>query len=340
MSKVLVTESYLTAIGDAIRNKNGSTIKYKPSEMADAINDITTQDNTVLNSILDRSISGNYVNDDLTEIGPHAFANCDELTAATFTKVTKISENAFSFCRSLESISLPEVKEIEANAFSYCPVKSISIPKIEVLGTDNDLYGVFNHYCEMTTINIPSTIQSIGKKAFEYTKITTINIDKPANSIPGAPWGATGALVYWQGKPAKYTEVDLNGGQWVDSGTQVDGHTVYKSDAGSYNINNGTSTCTVTVSGYSKVTVYARSYAESNYDYLEVGPLDGTVTRGSSSNVLSTQGRQSSTTYSSHTFTIEDKGHHTFQILYSKDSSSNTHDDRGYFYIVAEQEVI
>ena len=337
MSKVLVTESYLTAIGDAIRSKNSSTDRYKPSEMAGAINDITTQDNTVLNSILDRSISGYYINDDLTEIGRYAFSSCTNLTSATFMRVTKISENAFSFCRSLESISLPEVKKIEANSFGWCSsLESISMPKIEVLGADKDLYGIFNSCYKMTTINIPSTIQSIGKIAFENTKITTINIDKPANSIPGAPWGATGALVYWQGKPARYTEVDLNGGQWVDSGTQVDGHTVYKSDAGSYNINNGTSTCTVKVSGYSSVTVYARSYAESNYDYLEVGPLDGTVTRGSSSNVLSTQGRQSSTTYSSHTSRIEDKGQHTFLILYSKDSSSNTHHDRGYFYIVAE----
>ena len=40
MSKVLVTESYLTDIGNSIRNKNGSTTKYKPSEMAQAIKDI------------------------------------------------------------------------------------------------------------------------------------------------------------------------------------------------------------------------------------------------------------------------------------------------------------
>ena len=203
MSKVLVTESYLTDIGDAIRNKNGSTSQYKPSEMAGAINDIPTQgsqDNTVINSILDRSISGNYVNGDLTKIGEYAFSNCANLTSATFTKATKIVKNAFSYCRSLESISLPEVKEIEASSFNYCSsLESISMPKIEVLGSDKELYGVFNSSYKMTTINIPSTIQSIGKIAFENTNITTINIDKPADSIPGAPWGAAGATVNWTG---------------------------------------------------------------------------------------------------------------------------------------------
>ena len=150
MSKVLVTESYLTAIGAAIRSQNSSTDRYKPSEMAGAINDITTQDNTVLNSILNRSILGDYVNDDSTEVGSYAFAHCTHLTSVTFTKVTKISEYAFCFCRSLESISLPEVKEIERYSFGWCS--------------------------SLKSISIPSTIQSININAFNGTGITTINI--------------------------------------------------------------------------------------------------------------------------------------------------------------------
>lgn len=130
--------------------------------------------------------------------------------------------------------------------------------------------------------------------------------------------------------------VDLNNGQWVDTGTTIDGHTVYKSDAGSYNTNNGASTCTVTVKGYSMVTVYLRSYAESSYDYAEVGPLDGEVIRDDQINVLSTKGKQSNTTYLSHTFIINNTNAHTFQVLYSKDSSGNNDDDRGYFYVVCE----
>ena len=37
MSKVLVTDTHLTDIANAIRDKNGSTDTYKPSEMANAI---------------------------------------------------------------------------------------------------------------------------------------------------------------------------------------------------------------------------------------------------------------------------------------------------------------
>ena len=40
MSKVKITETYLTNIANAIRAKNQTETQYKPSEMADAINDI------------------------------------------------------------------------------------------------------------------------------------------------------------------------------------------------------------------------------------------------------------------------------------------------------------
>lgn len=40
MAKVLITENNLSAIGNAIRGKNGSSTRYLPSEMAQAISDI------------------------------------------------------------------------------------------------------------------------------------------------------------------------------------------------------------------------------------------------------------------------------------------------------------
>lgn len=124
--------------------------------------------------------------------------------------------------------------------------------------------------------------------------------------------------------------VNLNSGQWVDSGTTVDGHTVYKSDAGSYNTDDGTSTAIITVTGYTTFTVYIRSFAESNYDYTEAFAIDTTASRGQGA--FTTKGKQSNTTYIECTYAL-DGGTHTIQIMYSKDGSVNNDDDRGYFYI-------
>lgn len=156
------------------------------------------QDNTVLNSILDKSISGNYVNEDLTEIGAYAFSYCYNLTSAIFTKATKVGDGAFSSTSSLKSISLPEVKTIGPSAFNYGALKSINMPKIETLSNDSSYWGIFDG-CPMTTINIPSTIKSIGKYAFDGSNLKTIIINRKAGAISGSPWGATAATVSWTG---------------------------------------------------------------------------------------------------------------------------------------------
>lgn len=131
--------------------------------------------------------------------------------------------------------------------------------------------------------------------------------------------------------PASYS-VDLNNGQWVNSGTTVNGHTVYKSDAGSYNIDNGTSTATITVTGYSEFFLYIRSYSESNYDYTEAFAIDTNASRNKG--MYTTKGASSSTDYIECAYEL-DGGTHTIQIMYSKDSSGHDNDDRGYFYIAS-----
>lgn len=127
--------------------------------------------------------------------------------------------------------------------------------------------------------------------------------------------------------------INLNSGQWVNSGSTKDGHIVYKSDAGSYNIDNGTSKAIITVDGYTKVYLYIRSYAESNYDYTEAFPIDTEASR--SNGLYTTKGKQSDTTYVECIYTL-DGGTHTIQVMYSKDASQHSYDDRGYFYVYAE----
>ena len=54
--------------------------------------------------------------------------------------------------------------------------------------------------CIMTTIVIPETVQTVYSDAFtNCPNLTTITINKPTDSIAGAPWGATNANVEWNG---------------------------------------------------------------------------------------------------------------------------------------------
>ena len=128
--------------------------------------------------------------------------------------------------------------------------------------------------------------------------------------------------------------VDLNNGQWADSGTTVDGNTVYMSDSGSYHVSNGRSVCTITISGLTSFTLYYRPSSESNYDFVYVGNLDQNV---STSNYKDRWSGNPSR-YDAVDYTCTEDTH-TIQIMYQKDGSVNEYDDRGYFYYVINGDV-
>ena len=199
MSKVLVTESYLTDIGNAIRSKNGGSTKYKPSEMAAAIKNIKAQDNKVVNSIIDRTISGDYTNNEVTSVGKYAFTFCFNLKKVTMTNATDINSNAFFNCINLISANFPNVKTVYSSAFNSSGLTSITFNNLVTLGSNSDYSGVFEN-TPMTSISIPSTIQTIGLYAFSYSSIKTITVNRHKGAISGAPWGASGATVNWIGR--------------------------------------------------------------------------------------------------------------------------------------------
>lgn len=72
---------------------------------------------SVLLSIIDRSISGVYVNSDITVVGAYAFFYCPNLTGVVFPNATDIQQYAFENCKSLERIDFSQLQR--SNAFSF-----------------------------------------------------------------------------------------------------------------------------------------------------------------------------------------------------------------------------
>ena len=131
----------------------------------------------------------------------------------------------------------------------------------------------------------------------------------------------------------------------------ADSNTYYFYRSNSTRQGNSIATMSITVVGYTEFTVYIRSFAESDYDYVVVRKLDGTIlTSWNASSAYNDSGtkantkgnQQSGTTISSYTtvtFNSSDDGltddetPHTFYIQYGKDSRTNSNDDRGYILI-------
>ena len=111
-------------------------------------------------------------------------------------------------------------------------------------------------------------------------------------------------------------------------------------------VNSSGASMYINIDGYTNFKFYIRSYAESNYDYVMVSQLDKTLTYSSSYSDTTlvkshTRGNQKSgTTINDYTlveFTNIPSGTHRIQIIYRKDSSSHSGDDRGYVLIPKNQ---
>lgn len=72
---------------------------------------------SVLPSIIDRSITGVYVNSDITVVGLYAFFMCNNLTGIVFPNTTDIQQYAFQNCKSLERIDFSQLQKSNASSF-------------------------------------------------------------------------------------------------------------------------------------------------------------------------------------------------------------------------------
>lgn len=111
-------------------------------------------------------------------------------------------------------------------------------------------------------------------------------------------------------------------------------------------VNNTAAIMYIDINYYTDFDLYIRSYAESSCDYVMVSQLDQTIDNNTtySNNTLikaHTRGKQKSGTsidnYTKVSFTGIDGGQHRITIVYRKDSSVNSGDDRGYILIPKNQ---
>lgn len=132
MSIVTIDDSNLTAIGNAIRAKNGATTTYKPSEMAAAINAIETGEDFLPQKITNTLTS--YSNNDITAIGNYGLYGCSSLASVSLPNVTTIGNRGFCRCTGLTSLNLPNLTTIEPYGFAECKgLTSVSLPSVTMI---------------------------------------------------------------------------------------------------------------------------------------------------------------------------------------------------------------
>ena len=113
-------------------------------------------------------------------IGDDAFNGCSGLASIVLPASRPwIGENAFYGCNNLTLIIATGATEISGNAFYGCDFKAVVIPEgVKTIGQE-----AFRECHNLTSVSLPSTLETIGNKAFNECAIDSIVIPASVKTI-------------------------------------------------------------------------------------------------------------------------------------------------------------
>lgn len=122
MAEYLTNTTDLTKVASAIRAKGGTSdpLVY-PDGFVTAIQAIETGggggSDELVNSLIDRTISGAYVNNTVTAIGVYGLAGCTKLTSVVLPAVRRTEGNAMTGCSGLTKADFSNLQTIRYSTF-------------------------------------------------------------------------------------------------------------------------------------------------------------------------------------------------------------------------------
>lgn len=203
---VVVLDDTLTNIANAIRGKNGSSDKYKPGQMADAIDNISAGGTGIPREVIDgvykipETITSFSLPSNANDVGKnalaYAFYSCPSLTSVDLSSLTKVSgENAFysAFynCKSLTSVDLSSLTTVSGNsalasAFDVCTaLTSVDFSSLTTVSGYHALYNTFSRCNSLTSLSFPALTLSglqFGSSQFDNMlyRVTGCTVHFPA----------------------------------------------------------------------------------------------------------------------------------------------------------------
>lgn len=180
---VVVLDDTLTNIANAIRGKNGSSDRYKPGQMANAIDNIPAGGlgipREVSNGVYQRpEITSFSLPSNATDVGKwalkYAFDSYPSLTSVDLSSLTTVSGeqafyNAFYNCKSLTSVDLSSLVTVNGNralsfAFYACSaLTSVDLSSLVNVTGYMSFYNTFSACSSLTSLSFPAlTVSGLG----------------------------------------------------------------------------------------------------------------------------------------------------------------------------------
>ena len=206
------------SIGGLLLSKNQKTLLYCPGgksgECVVPTKVTTIANNAFLNC---SNLTSVVLPDGVTSIGESAFQGCSSLASINMpASLTTIGDNAFYNNHALSSrIVIPSgVLAIGASAFQYCT----SLNNVVLSEGINEIKNnAFRNCTSLQSIQLPSTITSIGTYAFAYTGLTSIIIPASITEIKSGTF--EGAKLTYVSLPENLTAIRNNA--FYNNGTTI-----------------------------------------------------------------------------------------------------------------------
>ena len=200
---VVVLDDTLTDIANAIRGKNGSSDKYKPGQMANAIDNISAGGTGIPRDVIDGvykipEVTSFSLPSNATNVGPnalaYAFHSCQSLTSVDLSSLTKVSGedafySAFYNCKSLTSVDLSSlttlsVRNALAYAFDNCTaLTSVDFSSLTTVSGYHALSNTFSRCNSLTSLSFPA--------------LTVSGLQYGSSQFDNMLYGVTGCTVHF-----------------------------------------------------------------------------------------------------------------------------------------------
>ena len=200
---VVVLDDTLTNIANAIRGKNGSSDKYKPGQMADAIDNIPAGGLGIPREVIDGvykipEVTSFSLPSNATNVGQYALAyafySCPSLTSVDLSSLTKVSGEdafyeAFYNCTALTSVDLSSLTTLSgrnalASAFDVCTaLTSVDFSSLTTVSGYHALYNTFSRCNSLTSLSFPA--------------LTVSGLQYGSSQFDNMLYGVTGCTVHF-----------------------------------------------------------------------------------------------------------------------------------------------
>lgn len=128
------------------------------------------------NAILDRTISGEYINSSITTLGGNAFYGCNKLTKITMPNLTTTGAAAFQVCTALKELVLPSLIQATNDLSSYnTALTNVSIPLCTYLGAN-----AFRRCAALERIELPSVATMREYVFYDCSKLSVVIVRTPS----------------------------------------------------------------------------------------------------------------------------------------------------------------